>query len=343
MKSIKNSQDRQEIRTGILFLIPAVVLMISIAFYPFASVIYMSFTDRVFAGNKEAQFVGFENYKRLLSLTIKELPKKSDDTYEGAFDILPTKPIRYSPLKEFSIFSKRYVLGASDSDFYKAVYNTVIFTVCSVTLEAFLGLIIALILNHRFKGRGFMRMAMLLPWAIPTSVASKMWEWMFASSRMGLFNTIGERIGLTNGQFPFLIDSTAQIFSIIAIDVWKTTPFMALLILAGLQIIPNSLYEAANVDGANSWQQFKNITLPLLKKTIAIALIFRMLDAMRVFDLFQIIFGNKVYSMSSFTYFELIQNKAMGYSSASSILIFIILFTIAICYIKLSGGIKNEH
>ncbi len=338
-----NSQNKQEIRTGILFLVPALVLIIVIAFYPFASVIYMSFTDRTFAGARDPKFVGVDNYKRLLSLTIKPIPQKADNTYEQAYTVLPTKPIRYTPLKEFSFLSKRYVLGASDADFYLAMFNTIIFTICAVFFETLFGLTIALILNHKFKGRGFMRMAMLLPWAIPTAVSSRMWEWMFSSSRIGLFNTIGEKLGITNGQFPFLIDTSTQLWAIVAVDVWKTTPFMALLILAGLQLIPAALYEASNVDGANSIQRFIHVTLPLLRKTIAIALTFRILDSMRVFDLFQIVFGNKLYSISSFTYFELIQNKAMGYSAASSMLIFVVLFIIAIGYIKLSGGVKNEH
>ncbi|MCB0070894.1 MAG: sugar ABC transporter permease, partial [Caldilineaceae bacterium] len=134
---------------------------------------------------------------------------------------------------------------------------------------------------------------------------------------------------------------TLQLPAAIAVDVWKTTPFMALLILAGLQLIPRDIYEAADVDGANAFRQFFSLTLPLLRGTIAVALVFRTLDTLRVFDLFQIVLGQARYSMASFTYYELIANRAMGYSSASSIIIFIVLSIFAIVYMR-TLGVENE-
>jgi trehalose/maltose transport system permease protein len=123
----------------------------------------------------------------------------------------------------------------------------------------------------------------------------------------------------------------------VAIDVWKTTPFMTLLLLAGLQLISKDVYEAADVDGANKFRQFWTITLPMLKPTLAVALVFRTLDALRVFDLFQIVLAQSRYSMGSFVYYELINNRAMGYSSAGGVIMFITIFIFAVTYIKILG------
>ena len=179
-----------------------------------------------------------------------------------------------------------------------------------------------------------MRTAMLIPWAIITVVSSLIWEWMLKSDRSGFFNAFFDAIGITQGNTVFLVDKALQLPSIIAIDVWKTTPFMALLLLAGLATIPKELYEAAEVDGANKIRQFFSITLPLLAPTLTVALIFRTLDALRVFDLFQIIFGEKRYSMATFTQFTLVANKDMGLSSAASVIIFFIIFLFAMFYIR---------
>lgn len=183
---------------------------------------------------------------------------------------------------------------------------------------------------------------MLVPWAIPTAVSSRMWEWMLTSTRAGFLNILSQKIGLSDGQFPFLVNETSQLICIIAIDVWKTTPFMALLLMAGLQMIPGELYEAAYVDGCGPFSQFRKVTLPLLRSTIFVALIFRTLDAMRVFGLFQIIFAQKRFSLASFAYYELVNNKAMGYSSAAGVIIFFIIIVFNILYIRLSGGIHSE-
>lgn len=333
--------NKSETKNAIILLSPALLLLILIAFYPLLSVFQMSTTDRVFAGNKKSNFVGLSNYKKLLTVKVFEIPKTVDG-YADILEVLPTEPVRFKELKSFSFARKMYVLGATDPDFIRSVFDSSVFAVVSVFIETVLGLVVALILNNHFRGRGLMRMAMLLPWAIPTAISSRIWEWMFASSRVGIINTFCNYLGITDGQFPFLLDSSTQLFAMVVIDVWKTTPFMSLLILAGLQIIPTTLYEAADIDGANAWQKFSKITLKLLSPTLAVAVIFRMLDALRVFDLFQIIFGNKRYSMASFTYFQLVQNKAMGYSSASSVIIFIILFVFAMMYLNISKGLDNN-
>jgi trehalose/maltose transport system permease protein len=164
---------------------------------------------------------------------------------------------------------------------------------------------------------------------------------MLQPNRTGFFNTVLWRLGLGSGEIPFLSDPALQLPAMIVIDVWKTTPFMALLLLAGLQLIPADIYEAADVDGASPVRSFFYLTLPLLKGTIAVALVFRTLDALRVFDLFQIVLGQSRFSMASFTYYELIQNRAMGYSSASSMVIFVVLSIFAIVYMR-SLGVKSE-
>ena len=153
----------------------------------------------------------------------------------------------------------------------------------------------------------------------------------------GFFNVVFQIFGLGNGQTAFLADSAWQLPAMIAIDVWKTTPFMALLLLAGLQLIPGDLYEAADVDGASKLRQFWSITLPLLRPTLAVALVFRTFDAIRVFDLFQIVLAQKRYSMASYAYYELINGQRMGYSSATSVVIFIMITVFAVIYIRLLG------
>lgn len=349
----KESSDlaKNEQKLAYRLLIPAFLILIIIALYPLGQVFYSSFTDMEFASSEQTNFIGLENYDKLLSLTIKELPPRIDEEtgepiideetgkveYESPIRVLPRKPYLYRPLNEFSLFGNRYVLGSADTDFIKSLWNTIIFTVSSVLLETILGLGIALVVNSEFKGRGVMRAVMLVPWAVITVVSARMWEWMFEPSRIGFFNMLFERFGLTDGNTAFLSMSEYQLPSLIAVDVWKTTPFMALLILAGLQLIPNELYEAAEVDGANKVRQFFTITLPLLKPSLAVALIFRTLDALRVFDVFQVMLAQKRYSMASYNYFQLINARNMGMASAIGVIIFLLIFAFAVMYIKMLG------
>ena len=164
-----------------------------------------------------------------------------------------------------------------------SLVNTLIFVVVSTFCEIIVGLVIALVIDQYFRGRGLVRAAVLVPWAIPTVVASQMWRFLF-NDKYGLVNFVlfgsdiaHYRAWLANPLFAFC--------AIVIADVWKTSSFAALLILAGLQTIPHELYEAARIDGAGAWQGFKNITLPLIKPALLIALLFRTMDAFRVFDL----------------------------------------------------------
>ena len=346
---------KKEQKLAMILLLPSFILLFLIAFYPLISVFNTSITNKTFASSIETENVGLDNYKKLLSLKIMKLEPLFDDSgvqvidektgekiYEDPIDILPRKPNRYKEISQFNFFNNHYVLGASDPSFVLSIKDTVSFTIISVFLETIFGMAIALIMVQNFPFRGGLRVAMLVPWAIPTAVSSRMWEWMFASTRVGIINVISQIFGWTNGQFPFLTSSSTQVWAMIAIDVWKTTPFMALLIMAGLQTIPSAIYESAEIDGCNAFQRFWKMTLPLVKDTVVVALVFRTLDALRVFDLFQIVFAQKRYSMASFAYYQLIDNKAMGYSSAASVIIFVIILIFILLYTRISGGIGNE-
>jgi trehalose/maltose transport system permease protein len=347
----KSNLAKEEQKLALKLLIPTFIILLVIALYPLGQVFYTSFTNRTFAGTGSTEFVGFDNYQKLLSVTIKELPPVTDEEtgeivideetgeteFESPIRVLPRDPHLYRPVKEFSFFGNRYIIGARTPDFINATINTILFTIFAVLLETILGLGIALVVNSEFKGRGMMRAVMLVPWAVITVVSARMWEWMFQPTRAGLFNMLLDKFNLGTGNFSFLTNPSLQLPAIIAVDVWKTTPFMALLLLAGLQLIPNELYEAAEVDGANKVRQFFTITLPLLKPSIAVALIFRTLDSLRVFDVFQVLLAQKRYSMASFNYFQLISARQMGLASGIGVIIFIIIFAFAITYMKALG------
>ena len=342
---------KQEERLALLLLVPSFIILLIIAFYPLGNVFISSFTNRKFGTSTPTQYIGLENYRKLLSFTVLRLPpvidpatnkpkinpKTGKDLYQDSFTVLPRTPERYRDIGQFNLFGNQYVIGAIDAYFWPSIGDTLLFSVFSVIFELILGLGVALVVNTAFKGRGLMRAVMLVPWAIPTAVSSRMWEWMLQPSRIGLFNVLAQKIGLTNGQFSFLTTTSFQIPAMVLIDVWKTTPFMALLLLAGLQLISGDLYEAADVDGANKVHQFLAITIPLLRPTIAIALIFRTLDALRVFDLFQIVLAQSRFSMASYAYYQLVGNADMGLSSAASVVIFLIILVFAISYIRVLG------
>src|SRR3712207_6297390 len=162
---------------------------------------------------------------------------------------------------------ENYTEMFQNPDFLEGFYNTVIFTVVSVTMEFLIGLGIALAINRAFRGRGLVRAAVLVPWAFPTVISAVMWRLMF-QSQVGIVQYVADTIGLISD--PILSSRTLLLIAAILVDVWKTTPFMALLLLAGLQVIPGDVYEAARVDGANVWQRFFQITLPLLKGAILV-------------------------------------------------------------------------
>ena len=177
---------------------------------------------------------------------------------------------------------------------------------------------------------------MLVPWAIPTVVPA-FWQTMMRGDQTGILNKLLMDLGLASGPQQWLATTGPWMNSIIAVDVWKTAPFMALLLLAGLQIIPGDLYEAASVDGASKARQFFSITLPLLRPTIAVALIFRTLDALRAFDVFQVLLDTTRPSMASYNYNRLVLNRQDGYASAVGVMIFILIFIFTVVYVRFVG------
>ena len=220
-----------------------------------------------------------------------------------------------------------------DTIFRDAVWLTVKFTLITVSFEFVLGLIIALVVNSSFKGRGAMRAVMLVPWAIPTVVAAKMWQWML-DDVFGVINDILMKLHIISHPHAWISDPATSLAAVSAVDIWKTTPFVALLLLAGLQVIPRDLYEAASVDGANQLQQFWRITLPLLLPAILVTLIFRTLDALRVFDVFFVFFGNRqdTQTMAVYAQSTIVGDGHVGYGAAVSVAIFLIISLFVVIY-----------
>ncbi len=349
-KEGQSSLARREARLALWLLLPTAIVMIAVAAYPLLNAFWTSFTNAQFARGGEPEFVGLANYRQLLSVTVQELPPEVDEAgnivrdpetgeidYETPVRVLPREPYRYREITTFNVGDSRYVIGATDPIFLQGVWDTFVFTFWAVMLETLLGMGIALVVNASFPGRGIMRAAMLVPWAIPTVVSARMWEWMFAADRRGFWNTVLDAVGLADRNIAWLTNPDLQIPAMVFIDVWKTTPFMALLLLAGLQSIPEDMYEAAAIDGAGKIRQFFSITLPLLTPALVVALIFRTLDSLRVFDLFQVVFGQNRVSMASYNYVQLIQFQNAGYASAVGAVIFVIILVFAIAYVQLVG------
>jgi trehalose/maltose transport system permease protein len=224
-----------------------------------------------------------------------------------------------------------------DSDWWGSVWNTMQFTFISVTLETVFGLLIALVLHQNFYGRGILRAAVMVPWAIPTVVSAKMWSWMF-HDLYGVVNDLLLKLHLISEPVAWLADPKLSMAALVIVDVWKTTPFMTLLILAGLQSIPLQVYQSAAVDGASKWRTFWRITLPLLKPALVVAIVFRTLDALRIFDLVYIMTSNSrdTASMSVYARENMIDFQDLGYGSAASVLIFGIIALFTVIYIMSS-------
>jgi ABC-type sugar transport system permease subunit len=236
---------------------------------------------------------------------------------------------------------ENYVEAMRDPRFWSALGHTVFFAVVSVGLELVLGLGLALAMNRAYRGRGLVRAAILVPWAIPTVVAGLVWRFMF-DGETGIANVVLVRAGLLQEPLVWFIHAGTAWVPVILADVWKTTPFVALLLLAGLQNIDASLYEAARIDGASAWRQFRHVTLPLLKPAILVALIFRTLDAFRVFDLIYALTGGgpgtSTEPIALYTFNVLLQTLRFGYGSALSVIVFGITFVLALLYIRLLGA-----
>ena len=220
--------------------------------------------------------------------------------------------------------------GTLGSQFWPSMSATIFFTVASVTIEVVLGMWMALVMSRAFRGRGLLRASVLVPWAIPTAVTAKLWFFIFAFA--GIANSLlHTEILWTGSQWPAR-------FAVVIADVWKTTPFIALLILAGLQIIPGDVYEAAKVDGATAWQRFTRITLPLVRPALLVAVLFRTLDVLRIFDLPYILTGG---ANGTTTLSILVVNQIrQGFNSAAALstITFLFIFLVAFLFVKFLGA-----
>ncbi len=230
------------------------------------------------------------------------------------------------------VFLDNFLFLFTDPRFLTALKNTVYFTVVSVSLEITLGLVIALFLNNLTTGRGIVSAIVLVPWAVPTVVSAKMWEWLY-NPDYGLFNyLLGVKVNWLGSPFWAM---NAAIF----MDVWKTTPFVALLLTAGLKLIPSELYHAARIDGAGRWYIFRRIVLPLLKPIILVVLLFRTIDAFRVFDAIYVLTGGgpagTTETLSIYAYRILFQTLQFGYGSAIAMFIFMCVGLISIFYVSI--------
>lgn len=295
---------------ALLLVGPSLLLLAVVIGYPIVRAVYLSFQANRHLDKETGMFVegGFAGFDHYLTWIGQRCMGPSGTVVECSPGMLAT-------------------------DFYPALAITLFFVVVTVSLETVLGLWMALVMNRSFLGRGVLRAAVLVPWAIPTAVTAKLWQFIFADQ--GIINSVlGTDIHWTT-------DPWAARFAVIIADVWKTAPFMALLILAGLQMIPQGVYEAARVDGASRWQQFTQITLPLVRPALMVAVLFRTLDALRMYDLPVIMISESSNSSTAVISQLVITGTKQGnYNSASALstLIFLLIFTVAFVMVKFLGA-----
>jgi trehalose/maltose transport system permease protein len=298
----RSKLQRSRVRSAWVFLAPMLAVLVLVAGWPLARTVWFSFTDADLNNLSDYAFVGFENY----------LAK-----YDG-----------------------EWVGLLVDPDWWHAVWNTVWFALVSVSLETVLGLAVALVLHQAFPGRGLVRAVVLIPWAIPTVVSARMWNWML-HDQFGVVNDLALRLGLISAPIAWTANADAALWAVVMVDVWKTTPFMALLVLAGLQMLPGDIYEAARVDGIHPVRVFFRVTLPLIWPAILVAVIFRALDALRVFDLIYVLTANAAdtQSMSVYARQQLVDFQEVGLGSAASTLVFLVIALLTVVYL-IAGQVR---
>lgn len=312
MRAPQSALTRERTRSAWIFLAPTLIVLLLVAGWPLGRTIWFSFTDATLEtiGESTYRFVGLANY-----------------------------------VGRYGVFDLGAAGGFWHTDWGLAITNTFAFAAVSVTLETVLGVVFALVLNAEFRGRSVVRAAVLVPWAIPTIVSAKMWAWIM-HDQFGVMNALLRGAGVIDHNIAWTADPAYALWSVVLVDVWKTTPFMALLTLAALQMLPRDCYEAAHVDGIHPVKVFFKVTLPLIWPALMVAVIFRLLDALRVFDIIYVMTSNSVdtISMSGFVRREIVDNNYVGYGSAASTVLFLIVGGCTLAYLKLSrvdlGGKK---
>lgn len=297
---------------------------------------------------EELRFIKVDNAKAEDLKTRLQAVKKELDGLKSVGSL--TRPDELTGLTEglLGIFQAPNFVGLSHyrellsgNRLWEALGNTITFTVLAVTLEMLLGLLIALLLNRTFRGRGLVRAAVLIPWATPTAVSAMIWHYLY-DGQNGIVAKLLYEAGLISDMSSLLSSGSRVMGSVVMADVWKTSPFVALLLLAGLQNIPSSLYEAAWVDGGGRWKQFLHVTVPLLKPAFFVALMFRTLDAFRVFDLIYVLTGggpaNSTETISIYAYKTMFSELDFGGGSALSVIVFLCVLLISMAYVKWLGA-----
>ena len=254
---------------------------------------------------------------------------------------LHSKNLKFPARGEPFVGLQNYLSLIQDGRLWNALGNTFLFAGASVTAELVLGMLAALAIDRSFRGRGMVRAALLVPWAMTTVVTARMWDWIF-NANYGIFNALLLKLRVIDAYRAWTASPGSAMWAVIGADVWKTMPFMALLLLAGLQMIPPELYEGAKIDGAGAWRIFWRITVPLLRPSILVALLFRTLDAVRIFDLpFVLTGGGPGYAtetLSIYAYRTLFTNLDFGYGATLSFSMFLIVMVVALFYVKVLGG-----
>ncbi|AQQ05359.1 sugar ABC transporter permease [Roseibium algicola] len=296
--------SRQRLTAAWLFLSPMLIVLFVVAAWPLWRTVWFSFTDASLDLMSEARWVGFRNYLEYVDFG------DGDGQYYGLL---------------------------TDARWWRSVWNTVWFAVVSVSFETVFGLIIALVLNQQFFGRSLVRAAVLIPWAIPTIVSAKMWAWMM-HDQFGILNDMFLRLGLISERIAWTASPDTAMVAVLIVDIWKTTPFMALLILAGLQMVPGDIYEAAHLDGIPATRIFRKITLPLIMPAVLVAVVFRALDALRIFDIVYVLTPNTdaTRTMSVFARENLFDYDKFAYGSAASTLLFLTIALITVTFIMVT-------
>jgi trehalose/maltose transport system permease protein len=331
-------------------LVPLLIVFMVIAISPLEQVFVTSLTNERFASSQEGDYIGLQNYLQLWSVRLDTVPCNTDDAgaclvdADGNIDYprprrffpadSPYNELRYRDVSSFDLFGTYWVISARDPEFLSAMVTSIYYTFLAIILQFAIGFLMAMIIAQRTRGIGIMRVVMLVPMAIPTLIASQFWEVMLRSDQTGLINSVLLAVGAIQQPQNWLLDSTLQVPTLVAVIVWKETPITALLLLPGLLAIPREVYQAAAIDGANRLQRFWTITLPIMRPTIGVVLVLRTMIFLRVFDLFDILVGRNRFVMATYAHDVLIQRQQLGYSSAVSVTIFVITMIFTIAYMR---------